>query len=542
MQKEILELQNLIKYQNIDKAYVEAKKIYQKDNKNVNIIKILTFLHIQKGQFSSAINVLENYYSERPQEKAFDYFINMGVSLKSDEEFERSLLMYEEAVKINPDSPLCYTVPAEINLKLRDFKKSIELINIAINKINNSFKKNILHFPNAIKLKTEINVALNKDEENGKMLKAILNESFYPDIFFLLATVNVNLIDEKLLLKAEEQLKVNNTKFENKLDRFWFVHPLYFGLALYYQKINKDKSEKYYHLGNNETMQSLRYNSFNYQKNIGDIIETYKKSFILSDLKSKKGSNNVFILGTPRSGTTLIESIIASNDEVKSGGELLSANKLIQEFIDNRDKKEVKEFITSFHEKYLRRTNYLRGNFKIIVDKLPENFLFLGYLVKLLPNSKIIRTFRNPWDVAISLYKQRYVTNIPFSASFFNIGVFMSNFEAVNYFWNKELEGNNNILDIYYEELVENTEIYQRKIYNFLGLESEYNEERRRSFFSQTASIREIGSPVHKKSIEKNEFVDYKNEFYDAFKMQRKYWEKRGILTKKQDFFGYKLN
>ena len=541
MQKEILELHNLIKYKNIDKAYVEAKKIYQKDNKNVDIIKILSFIYIQKGQFSSAIDVLESYYNEKPQEKDFDYFINMGVSLKSNEEFERSLLMYEKALKINPDSPLCYTVPAEINLKLRDFKKSIELINIAIDKINNSFKKNILHFPNAIKLKTEINVALNKDEENGEMLKTILNENFYPDIFFLLATVNVKLIDEKLLLMAEEQLKVNNTKFENKLDRFWFVHPLYFGLAIYYQKINKEKSEKYYHLGNYETMQSLRYNSFNYQKNIGDIIETYKEKFALDSIDSKKGSNNIFILGTPRSGTTLIESIIASNDEVKSGGELLSANKLIQEFVDNKAKKELKEFVANFHEKYLGRTNYLRGNYKIILDKLPENFLFLGYLVKLLPNSKFIRTFRDPWDVAISLYKQRYVTNIPFSASFFNIGVFMSNFEAINCFWNKELEGNNNILDVHYEELVNNTEAYQKKIYKFLGLESEYNEERRRSFFSQTASIRQIGSPVHKKSIEKKEFIDHKNEFYEAFKMQRKYWEKRGILPKNDEFFGYKL-
>ena len=81
------------------------------------------------------------------------------------------------------------------------------------------------------------------------MLKTILN-NFYPDIF-LLATVNVNLIDEKLLLIAEDQLKVNNTKFENKLDRFWFVHPLYLELAIYYQKINK-KNQKNITTGNNE--------------------------------------------------------------------------------------------------------------------------------------------------------------------------------------------------------------------------------------------------------------------------------------------------
>ena len=99
--------------------------------------------------------------------------------------------------------------------------------------------QNFLHFPNAIKLKTEINVALNKDAESGEMLKKILNEKFHPDIFYLLATINTSLIDDKLIEKAEDQLKINDKSFQNKLDRFWYVHPLYFGLAIYYQKIDK---------------------------------------------------------------------------------------------------------------------------------------------------------------------------------------------------------------------------------------------------------------------------------------------------------------
>ena len=541
MQKEISELHNLIKNKNIDKAYVGAKKIYQRDNKNIDIIKILAFLHIQKGQFDSAINVLESYYDKNPNEKDFDYFINMGVSLKSNEEFQQSLLMYEKAIEINPDSPLCYTTPAEIRLKLREFKKSIELINIALDKIKNSAPQNILHFPNAVKLKTEINVALNNDNENGEMLKKILDENFYPDIFFLLTTVDTTLVSKDLLKKAEESLKINDSKFENKLDRFWYVHPLYFGLAIYYQKTNQEKSEKYYNLGNNETMKSLRYNSFNYQKNIGEIIDNYKNNFVNESFESEEGANNIFILGTPRSGTTLIESIIASNDEVKSGGELLSANKLIQELVDHKEQ-DVKKFVNYFHNKYLSRTKFIRGNYKYIVDKLPENFLFLGYITKILPKTKIIRTFRNPWDIAISLYKQRYVTNIPYSASFFNIGVFMSNFEAINTFWNEEMIGSKNVLDVNYEKLVDDPDLYQKKIYEFLELDSSYSEEKRRSFFSQTASIRQINSPVHIKSIEKKEFIEQKNEFYDAFTMQRKYWVKRGIIKENQDFFGYKID
>ena len=329
MQKEILELHNLIKLKNIDKAYVETKKLHKFHNKNQDIVKILAYLHIQKSNFESTIAVLEEYYKEKPEEKDFDYYVNMGIALKSIEEFENSLSMYDRAKEINSESPLCYTVPAEIYLKLRDFNKASELINIAIEKIEVSLDKNFLHFPNAIKLKTEINVALNKDKESGEMLKKILDERFHPDIFYLLATIDSGLIDNKLLEEAENQLKINDVSFNNKLDRFWYVHPLYFGLAICFQKIDQAKSENFYHLGNKETMNSLRYNSFEYQKNIGEIIDHYKNSTFEIDIDSNVGSNNIFILGTPRSGTTLIESIIGSSNDVTSGGELLSGSKLI---------------------------------------------------------------------------------------------------------------------------------------------------------------------------------------------------------------------
>ena len=257
-------------------------------------------------------------------------------------------------------------------------------------------------------------------------------------------------------------------------------------------------------------------------------------------MESVGGSNNIFILGTPRSGTTLIESIIGSSDDVTSGGELLSGFRLLNEFVNNENI-EPNDFIKDFKKKYLNRTDYLRGEFSLIIDKLPENFLFIGYLLNILPQSKIIRTFRNPWDVAISIYKQRYVTNIPYSASFFNIGVFMANFEAINIYWSEQFKLSERLLDVKYEDLVRKKNHYQKEIYQFLDIKADYDEGKRKAFFSQTASIRQIGGEVHTKSIEKKEFLGHKNEFYDALVMQRKYWEKRGIVYDSQDFFGYKI-
>ena len=542
MEKEILELYNLIKNKNIEKAYVICRKLYRSNKNNVNLVKLMAYLFIQKSQYHGAMDTLENFYQSGSEDKDFDYYVNMGVCKKSIEDYEDSISMYEKAKSIDSESPLCYMVPAEIFLKLRNFKKSMELIDTALSKIKDISVGNVL-YANAIKLKTEIYVALNKDKENEDMLMNILSKDFYPDVFYLLSNVNKELINENLLSTAEKQLKEYDSKYENRLKRFWYIHPIYFGLAIYYSKKDKIKSENFYKIGNKEIMNSLRYNSFEYQKDIIKIMDCYNEKLQIKDkVEGSFGKNNFFILGTPRSGTTLIESFIASNNEVTSGGELLSARDLIYSYIKNYDDKEVEIFFDEFRKIYLNRTNYLKGNHSKIVDKLPDNFLYIGFLTKILPKSKIIRTFRNPWDVAISLFKQRYVTNIPYSASFFNIGVFMANFEAINIYWDKVIKEKVNLLDIKYEDLVDEPEYYQKKIYDFLEINSEFSEEKRKTFFSHTASMRQIGSGVHKKSVSKDEFVEHKEEFYESLEMQRKYWKKNGLYSHNGDFFGYKID
>lgn len=501
MQNEISELIHLINNRNIDKAFSQAKKIYEANKNNKQIVNILSFLYIQRGQFSSSIDLLETYYDKYPNQKDFDYYANMGISLKSIEELEKSIEMYNEAKKINPDSPLCYIVPAEIYLKLRKFDLALELINLSLEKIETSEKYKSIHFQNAIKIKTEINVALNRPKENDELLKDIISKNFLPDIFYLLAISNPKLVDTSLINKAENHLKIYDHSIQNSLDRFWKIHPLYFGLAAAYSKKDKNKSEYFYHLANKETMKTLRYNSFDYQKQIMNIIDKYQNlSHVASHNSKGAGKNNFFILGSPRSGTTLIESIIGSCEEVISGGELLSAPKIIEPYVQGKEMVNVDKFINGFIKTYLSRTDFIRQDYNYIVDKLPENFLYIGYLLKLMPQCKIIRTFRHPWDVAVSLYKQRYVTNIPYSASFFNIGVFMANFEAINIYWDKEIktEEKDRLLDIRYEDFVVTPSDFQKKIYNFLGLKSEFDEVKRRAFFSQTASIRQISSPIHK--------------------------------------------
>ena len=131
--------------------------------------------------------------------------------------------------------------------------------------------------------------------------------------------------------------------------------------------------------------------------------------------------------------------------------------------------------------------------------------------------------------------------NVPYSVSFFNIGVFLANFEAINLFWDENMEEKENIFDVKYEELVSNYIYYQEKIYKFLGLKAVYDENKRNDFFSPTASTRQVKEGVHKRSVDKKEFSHHKSEFLDAIQMQREYWAKKDIKSKKNDFFGYSL-
>ena len=145
-----------------------------------------------------------------------------------------------------------------------------------------------------------------------------------------------------------------------------------------------------------------------------------------------KGHKNIFIVGMPRSGTTLTESMITANSEVFAGGELQSFYDLANRFILNKDFSLTK--MNEVGDDYVYKTEYFLGEFSKVVDKLPNNYLFLGHIRKFLPRSKVILILRDPWDVAVSLFKQRYVTNIPYASSMFNIGVTLANLKQVSCF------------------------------------------------------------------------------------------------------------
>ncbi len=541
MKNEISKILNLIESGNSVKALQEAKSFFTNNKNNLDAIKLLAYSYIQVGNFDRVIEVLQEGYNNRKDQRDFDYYNNMGYALSQVEEYHESIPYLEKASNLsdNPSVKICL---AEVFLKQREFEKAKKMILIALDAIIKIGDKSFSKYANVFLLISEINGALNKDDETINLFSDLLENRFNENIFFLLSNINPKLLDKKIIDKAENYLLTNENNYKNKIERFNYVTPLYFGLAMCYQSRDKEKSEEYFDSGNKEILNSTRYNSHQYQEKIVKTMELYLKKYKSFDEADRDhGKKNFLIVGSPRSGTTLLESIVTANDKVFSGGELKSGKDIIERNVLSQSQS-LSELNHKFISKYLRRTSYLRGSYDYIVDKMPENFLYLGLIQKLLPKSKIIRVFRNPWDTAISLYKQRYVMNVPYSVSFFNIGVFLANFEAINLFWDEHIEKKNFILDVKYEDLVSNYSFNQEKIYKFLEIDTLYDEKKRNEFFSPTASIRQVKEGIHQKSIEKKDFSHHKSEFNDALLMQREYWSQKGISTKSNEFFGYLLN
>ncbi len=542
MKNEISNILYLIEIGDTIKALREAKSFYEKNENNLDALKLLAYSYIQVGNFEKVIYLLEKGFGSRIDKQDFDYFNNMGYALSQIEEYKESAIYLEKAIQINKKNPGVYCSLAEVYLKRKEFKKAEELILIALNIVNELGGESFTKYANIFLLLSEINAALKKDGETINLFCKILNDKFNENIFFLLANIDAGSVSKSLMKQAENNILANSNSYKNKIEKFNYVTPLYFGLAMCYQSVDKQKSEKYFNIGNKEIFDSTRYNSHQYQERIVKTMDLYVRKYKSFDESDREhGRNNFFIVGAPRSGTTLVESIVTANNNVFSGGELKSCKNIIEKNILSTEQS-LSDLSHKFISKYLRRTSYLRGAHEYVVDKMPENFLYLGFIQKLLPKSKVIKIYRNPWDIAVSLFKQRYVLNIPYSVSFFNIGVFLSNFEAINLFWAKNMNNKTNILEIKYEELVSNHGEVQRDIYSFLGIDSKYDEKLRSEFFSPTASIRQVREKIHKKSVEKMEFLEHKDEFLNAFFMQREYWATKSIDRNNDDFFGYSVH
>jgi hypothetical protein len=250
------------------------------------------------------------------------------------------------------------------------------------------------------------------------------------------------------------------------------------------------------------------------------IFSNLKKNFKekSNSLSFENSSNKkiIFIVGMPRSGTSLIEQVLSSHEKVAGAGELtFLAEAIYKEFSysKKRNKKDIDndfcfdsistKTLNNVKNYYLDGIKKLNFSEEYIVDKAPLNFRWTGFIKKIFPNSYIINCNRDPMDICWSNYQQNYTSsNLAFAYNLKNLAEFYNLYNEYMNFWKKNLR-EKDFLNIKYENFTQNFDDGVKKLLNFCNLNWSIKcvEFYKNKNSVSTSSMAQIRQPIYKTSV-----------------------------------------
>jgi tetratricopeptide (TPR) repeat protein len=338
--------------------------------------------------------------------------------------------------------------------------------------------------------------------------------------------------DKETLVKIENMINTNRYMYQNQ--------SLLLALGSAWES-NKEYKKAFELVKEANELEKLhiRYKKEQHTQKMERVIARFSKNFV--DSKKNYGDSSkkpVFVLGMPRSGTTLVEQMLGGHAKVFAAGELgivptgirninmfqkqIGSKRVYPECLDELTQSIVKK-IAKGHIKELNKlaTNNDEdmSNIERIIDKLPHNFENIGYIKLLFPNAKIIHCRRSPEAIALSNYFTNYAakhSGMGFAYDLEDIGWQIADHHHIMDHWHKMYKGE--IFEIRYESLVEDPEKYAKEMLKYLELEWDENvlnhTNLKRSV--KTASVWQVRQPVYKTSKEK--WHNYKEEL-EPFKV-----------------------
>ena len=517
-------LKNYLKIKDFNKVIEGGKKILKKIPKNDYLLNLIGMAYQGKSQYLNSIKFFEESLKQNPINIAA--MNNYANSLKAVGKFEQSKNLYEKILKLNPNYIKAYNNYANLKTAYNDYEGAIDLYKKAIILLKKDKNIPISH---SLEFMFSLAVAyqgFNKVKEANNLIEEILlidpshtGAHKLKSSIFKYSDENKNSIEH---LEIMEKLNTEKLNDNNKID-------LYFSLGKAHEDL-KDFDKAFYYLNeaNQLRLQKFGSNLENEKKlfqHIKKIFENINLEESNKDLPKKK---IIFICGMPRSGTTLVEQIVASHSDVYGAGELVYLQQVIKKnfFLDQKlnkqkiteNKSYPKNIISS---EYLDHFNIYNINENIITDKAPQNFRWLGFIKIFFPNSKIIHCHRNPRDNCLSLFKNSFASSMMnWSNNSKDIANYYNLYSEMMSFWKTKIS--NFIFDVEYESLVGNKEEEIKKILNFCDLpwdEKCLSPEKNSKTPIKTVSVSQARQPIYKSSLNSNiNFDKHLSEMFNILK------------------------
>ncbi len=435
-------------------------------------------------------------------------YYNLGTIEVERRNSEKAMQYFRKGVTINPNDSAC-------------------LSGLGFQMIENGDIKTGLHYcKKAVEAQESLQnlgiyaLALNRMgnfEESRKVMERVLElDPTDTHSFVGIAQSNKLAADDPILQKMLDAFEKREEIYESEEERA----RLGFALGKVYHDLKEyDKAFEYYADGNkNRGKKYLMHGNSvgNYIKRVQQIFT--KDIYQQFEGQGYRSEKPIFLVGMPRSGTTLTEQIISSHPDVFGAGELrVMQNAVIDpdntEDIAARATKDIdidQDLIESLSEEKLKKigkayVDYLdkiAPKAKRVTDKMPFNFYRIGLIKLALPDAKIIYCRRNPMDIGLSVYRQNFMEDFFWAYDLKRIGQTLQSFDQIMNYWLDML--GDDILISDYESLVANPEEESRRLIDFCELEWDdaclTPHKTKRNI--QTASFAQVRAPINTKSVE----------------------------------------
>jgi tetratricopeptide (TPR) repeat protein len=496
------------------KKAIEIKPAYPDAHNNLGN----SLLHLH--QFEESINHFEWAVAFKPD--FFEAYNNLGLAQRELDQISKSLDSFKKAIDLKPNYTQAY-----INLgrTLKDLGRTTDAIKY--------YKKLIEIQPNFDQGHLSIGIAykeLGLIDDAIKSLELAIKAN--PDL--AVAYFNLGSLSQYTFSKA--QLTKMNTLLNNeslkKTDRI----NLCFTLAQVNEDLGKkDDFFKFLHEGNRLRKEDLNYSIDNAIQNYNTIRKIFKSTSILKDkINTIKPSSKkpIFIIGMPRSGSTLVEQILSSHKNVYGAGELQVLRKILNPILLDYSNKDTsaastkignstlnlstsnnisRETLESISEQYLQTISSFEFKEKKFTDKSLMNFYFIGFIQIAFPGAKIIHLKRDARAICWSIYKNNLPQKgIGFANDMGDLAKFYGLYTKLLSFWHELFPGK--IYDLVYENLTTNQEEETKKLLEYCELDWDKNclnfHKSKREV--KTASVMQVRKKMYQGSSEAwKDYEDY---------------------------------